>query len=155
MPKKIGKKEALTFLKSEKMGVISSIDQANKHPSSAAVYYFTDDKLNVYLVTNISTRKYKNFGKNNRASFCVFSEKKSKEIQAEGEVELITKTIQRSNVMAKITEIAEKSTGTWPLIGYLPENTLVAIKFTTNWMRYTFFDKKAPNHEKAQYVQII
>lgn len=98
------KSEALSFLMSQKGGVISTVGENG--PESAFVFYDADEDFSIYFATSINSRKYKNIKNNNKVAFVVYTIEPPKTIQIEGEIVEVSDKEVLKNSLANYVDVA-------------------------------------------------
>ena len=130
------KSGALTFLKNNKVAVIST--SSNNEPHAAAVYYIVDDEFNLYFVTDPSSRKAQDIKTNNKVAIVVGAGPEISTVQGGGEaIEEISKTVEiLNNISAKLDS---NESHHWPIIKLNPK-TLTCYKVKFSWLNWLNMD---------------
>ena len=131
------KKYVLDFLKSQKIGVVSTVLGAQ--PQSANVYYTTDESLNIYFITPVNCRKYFNIQSNNKVSFVVGTENPPQTVQVDGTAEVVTDQNTINTVTANYYAALVKNNQPIPVTKLDVTGGLVVYKITPRWMRWSDF----------------
>lgn len=100
-------KDHITYLRSQIIAVVSTIDKETKKPQSATVFYWINDvhrgEFNLYFVTRRYTRKFHNLMSDPSVSVVVGTGFDPLTVQLEGEAELVESQDGLQN-MAELTE---------------------------------------------------
>ncbi len=130
------KEEALSFLMSQKGGVISTVSDAS--PESAYVFYDADEDFSVYFVTVLDSRKHLNIQKNNNVSFVVSSVNPPQTVQIQGEAFVVEDKEVLKNALANYIDIATyQMKNKAPLTKMNIDEGMVVYKIDPNWVRWS------------------
>jgi uncharacterized pyridoxamine 5'-phosphate oxidase family protein len=154
MPREI-KKDVLAFLHNSLLGVVATIS-AEGLPSAATVHMLVDDSLNVYFVTQRSSRKFQNIMRQPKVAMVIGTELDPRTVQIEGVAELLGIDLDGLSQQIGRPGIADiykgaLPEGPFPYFKVKKENTAI-FKVAPTWMRYMELDH---NIDKNIYYQII
>lgn len=132
------------------LGVISTVATDGK-PEAAAVYFASDEHLNIFFITRAQSRKYKNLMQNPHAAFVVVSEHPSKTLQIEGTVGVVTDPHEQRIFFPELIALATGS-NFLPPISQLPEGEVVFMKLSPRWARLGDFEVP---HDDGTFEEVI
>jgi uncharacterized pyridoxamine 5'-phosphate oxidase family protein len=148
------RKNALTFLKNHKLGVLSTVTEGD--PSGAVIYYVVNDDLTVYFLTHVESNKYQHLKTYPTAALTIFDEALQATVQMTGEVHEATDDDEQNVAFQRLAIIHPPSTASWaPPISKMKDDSLIAVmKLTPDFMQYADYIGSARSGGKAP-VQII
>ncbi|MEK7579518.1 MAG: pyridoxamine 5'-phosphate oxidase family protein [Patescibacteria group bacterium] len=129
------------FLKADtdKLGVIATVSGEEKS-ESAFVYYTFDEKLNIYLLTHLESRKHKNIMAHPDVSFAVAFTNPPQTIQIEGHASIVTDAHDVHEFFSKLVEmVAAKSV--IPPVSKMNMGEVVFVKIEPTWVRFGDFSR--------------
>lgn len=144
------KNNAIEFLHSKKLAVVSTLTEDNE-PQGATVFYVVDDNLDFYFVTRKQTRKFKNIQNNPKVGIVVGAELAPATIQIQGKAELLENSEVEKVVKGMLGKFDFIETYLGPFIS-IPGMDFAVFRVKINWMRYLYFDFKKMSEN---YCQII
>jgi len=125
------KQKILDFLKTQTLGVVSTIDANEDKPESAEVAFSETENLEVIFGTLNDARKFLNLKKNNRVAFVIGWDEVT--VQYEGAAREITDA-------KELKECQERHVAKNPYSEkYVYDEREVFYKVTPKWIRYTDF----------------
>jgi nitroimidazol reductase NimA-like FMN-containing flavoprotein (pyridoxamine 5'-phosphate oxidase superfamily) len=130
------KSEALSFLMSQKGGVISTIGESG--PESAFVFYDADEDFSIYFATSVNSRKNNNIKLNNKVAFVVQTIDPPKTIQIEGEIFEVQDKEVLKNSLANYVDVASYGMkGNAPVTKIDSVENFIMYKIKPNWIRWS------------------
>ncbi len=130
------KDEALSFLMSQKGGVISTVSEIG--PESAYVFYDADEDFSIYFVTVLDSRKHHNIQKNNNVSFVVSTVNPPQTVQIQGEAFEVQDREVLKNALANYIDIATyQMKNHAPLTKMSIDNGMIVYKIEPKWVRWS------------------
>lgn len=132
--------EALNFLGSHELGVLSSIERTGL--ISGAVVYYTLRENCIYFMTKIKTRKADNVLGNQHIAFTIFDEVKLQTMQISGIVEAETNEVTRREVAQSLIRqrYYENGQSLPPITKIASGSELLTFKITPTKYSYTDFN---------------
>lgn len=124
------------------LGVVSTVNEKGG-PDSAVVYFHFDKNINIYFMSQVDNRKYKNILKNPNVAFVTYSEHPAKTIQMEGVATPITDKSEKEACLELLKETATESCPLPPIHQIkeiLSGSDIAVIKITPSWARLGDFD---------------
>lgn len=147
------RRDALSFLKNHKVGVLASVSAEGK-PQASTVFYVTDDNFNIYILTLVNTRKYKAIDAHPEVAFTVYTPQVPQTLQLEG---MATDLMNDPEAPKKKDELfAALNSNPWfyaPITKLDPaESAIIWIRPTwVRWADYAF----APQGSDQVFKQIL
>lgn len=129
------KKTLLDFLKTQLLGVISTVDSVNNKPEAAMVGFSETDELEIIFGTFNDTRKFANLQKNSHVAFVISSDTVT--VQYEG----IAKMAEGNQTDEYRTIHLTKNPRAQKVSHHLKQQFF---KVTPTWIRYTNVTTKPP-----------
>lgn len=149
------KKEALDFLKSQKVAVIATA--FNGEPYAATMYYSVDDDFNFYFLTRSDTSKFLNNLDNSRTAIVIGFGPKHITVQACGSAAGVE--VDPHNLIGKFKELQEREGfAGWPvnLVEEYKERKLFGFKLVP--MTLTFLnldDERYPSSRGPKFHLVM
>ncbi len=133
-------KDALTFLKGNKTGVLGTVS-AEGWPRVSLLFYVSDDEFNIYLMTLSDSRKYTDILKNPKVAFTVASVDTPQTIQIEGTAEIMEPENTEEEHLSHLVELMTANTRFYSPATKLSSGGGAAklIKITPSWIRWGDF----------------
>ncbi len=132
------KDEALGFLNSQPVGILSTVNEGQ--PQSAFVHYICSPEFVIYFMTLKNSRKHMNVQANHHVAFTVGTLNPPKTVQLEGVVELVTDTEELKNFTSGYMDIVLKNEHYAPPITKLnAADGSVVYKIVPSWVRWSDF----------------
>jgi general stress protein 26 len=135
------KQKILNFLKKQKLGVISTVNNKTNKPESALIAYTEDENLCIYFQTGKHTRKAQNLKTNQHVSLVIGTDIKDHiTVQYEGDVkQLMT---QKEIDFCQKMFVAKDSPTTEE---YFNHPTAIFFKITPTWIGCSDYSGKEPD----------
>jgi general stress protein 26 len=147
------KKEALEFLMSQKVGVLSTI--ADGKPHGAHVNYVVDENLDIYFITPIGSGKQKHISSNKNVAFTVGTAKPPKTVQVEGEAEAVTDDATIKAVVAQyVDDSTENNKNPVPLGKLDKPDGVIMYRIRPLWLKWSDFTDSKEKGKKTSVVII-
>jgi general stress protein 26 len=132
------KKDAVEFLMSQKVGVLSTT--SNNQPQSSYIYYIADEDLSIYFATVVNSRKHDNLQVDDKVAFTVGTIKPPVTVQIEGIAEVVVDKDTIKAVTANYYDVAvENAHYPVPITKLDVRNGLVVYRIKPTWLRYSDF----------------
>jgi len=123
------KRQILTYLKSQKLAVISTVNSQSNAPESALIAFVEDENLCIYFQTGRHTRKAQNLQHNPNISMVFGLSLEDKfTIQFEGRAERLTELQEIQDCKKKFIDKDS------PAIKYLENPTSIFYKIHPTWI---------------------
>ena len=150
------KNVAIEFIESHPLGVVS-VNREGKPPHSAAVFFVTDSKADLYFLTKSGTEKYQDILADDKVSVVFSDLNAQKTLQAEGKAYEVTAeggTIEE--VYKKLSQIKPPGRNDWlPPIFKIEAGDYVVIAIEPNWMRLGDFGSTSGAKTDDAFLTII
>lgn len=130
--------EALTSL-NQHVGVISTVSE-DKRPESAVVYFTFDKDLNVFFLTRMGSRKYKNISRDADVAFVTHSGYPIQTFQLKGKASDITDPKEQEKVFTELFTLAKQQSFGEPPIEQMMNSELAVMKIIPTWARFGNYD---------------
>jgi uncharacterized pyridoxamine 5'-phosphate oxidase family protein len=129
------KATALEFLSQNKVGVVATVSP-DSIPQAALVYYIFRPERELYFMTKMSARKYKNLVKNNRIGIVIGTMDAPITVQLQGTASRIEDAEAEAHMLEKLLQTANGGSGAWPAVVRMPgKEAPVVFKVTLDWMQ--------------------
>jgi general stress protein 26 len=143
--------QSLQSLK-QHLGVISTVSEDGK-VESAVVYFSFDEELNLYFLTRMGSRKYKNIFHNPVVSFIAYSEHPAQTFQFEGKASIVSDPGEQGKAFTDVyINIAKKESNN-PPVSQNMDSGLAVMKISPIWARFSDYDPLRKGEEKFQEVK--
>jgi general stress protein 26 len=129
------RKDALSFLKRHKTGVLATAGHDNI-PHASPVHYFADDAFNVYFLTLPSSNKYKSLSAHPQVAFTVMREDAPQVIQMEGMAKDISLDAEAKEKKDEIRKVLNSNPFFPAPITKLDHEQSVLIWVRPTWIRW-------------------
>ena len=145
--------DALHFLRSQRLGVISGVKE-NGTPHSALIYYVASPTFSIYFFTKTNTKKYETFQKNPIAAFVVGSSDFPQVIQMEGTIRVVPREEQDPSMISELlTTVSSNPMYPAPLVR-MDDAEVVLMELKPTWLRWADFAFGRPNNNEI-FFEII
>lgn len=147
------KAKALDFLKSQRVAVVSTVDEKGD-PQSAAVTFLIDDEFNIFFVTRKKSRKFANIIRNPRVAVVVgFDPEHPSTIQMHGNAKISEEN--RITTLLKFSQALISREKWWPLLKVAGLD-FVVMEVKIDWARWLNLDADAHDENfQENYSEII
>lgn len=134
--------EALAFLRSNDVGVLSSSDKKGI-VHGAVVYYVVDERHQIYILTKADTTKARNVIAHNQVALTVFDANKAQTLQIQGSAVIETDEKTKRHIFNTIMK-PHKYNGEYqlPPVAWLDAGMFVIITIVTQSVNFSDFSKK-------------
>jgi general stress protein 26 len=132
------RRDALTFLKSHKTGVLSTLSPEG-HPRARTIYYSCDDAFNIFFITLTDTRKVKDITAHEQVAFVVSAEDVPQTLQLEGTAEDQTEVAVLDENIAEITKHWLSNTAYRAPLTHFDPGIIRYYRITPTWVRWGDF----------------
>lgn len=130
-----------SFLRTQKLCVISTINLIQATPESALIAFVEDEELNLYFQTSRETRKAKNLELNRNVSFVIGSqENPATTVQYEGAARQLINDDEIAACKQRFLAKASPST-----LAHLEKPTTIFFRVTPTWIGYSDYSQGKPN----------
>jgi general stress protein 26 len=126
------------FVKSHTKAVIATVDQTNQ-PSTSMIFYFIDNKNDLYFVTKSLTTKSENLKHNNKSSITIVSNEKPITVSIEGVVVEIEDQKKRDEIMQEVFKLSYSELHDYAPIIKLHKGSFIVMKFVPKLAKMTDF----------------
>ncbi len=127
--------DALAFLKRNKTGVLATMaGDYNLHASM--VYYTADDDFNIYILTQIDSRKYKALQQHPQVAFTISSSEIPQTLQIEGMAMDISLDEEEGKKRDELFDILNSNPQFYAPITKLDPSELVMVWIRPTWIRW-------------------
>lgn len=134
-------KEALKFMRSKDIAVLSSIDRTGNLYGSP-VYFVIDQENNFYILTKDKTDKVKNISGNSQVALTIFEEYKAKTLSIQGIANYETDQKIIGYVFNEIVKPREYNGNVkLPPVTYIKDGDFKVIKITPTSAKYSDYSK--------------
>lgn len=141
------------FCAKNNLGVLATCSTKNDLLASALYYYF-DEKFNLFCVTKVDTSKFKNIKKNPNVAFAVADEPAQLTLQLQGSAAVIksgTKDFEKA--LSSIASMANDASGVWtPVIAKLQRGNYVVMKIKPKFLRFADYTQ---SKEENIFTQVV
>ena len=134
-------KKIVEFIKVHPLGVLGTVSVTGE-PFGAAVYFGTDDELNLYFITKSETQKNKNIVENTLVSMTFADEASEQTVEAGGEVSVIMNNEQRHEAIAALSQVKHASNDWLPPLPKIDAGYYIVYKVTPSYARLISYDNK-------------
>ncbi len=143
------------FLKKHQFGVLSTAGKAGT-AWGAAVYFVTDDDLNIYFVTRVGTFKYKNIESQPFAALTVTEGEAQVTVQLSGEVSRLPINKYMDIFFDKFAAMRPEGDYHWaPPIDKVHEGNYMPLQLTPSHLQYADYGKRRIEVHGNYIEQII
>lgn len=140
--------EALRFMKEHQAGVLATVGEDGQ-PHASAVYYTSDEKFNLYFLTQSSSRKAEALRANPKVAFTIGSQNVPQTLQIEGIAEEVRYQETRDEKAAQLAEVLmSASTYFAPVTKLNPADTVI-IWIQPKWIRWADYATQASGNENV------
>lgn len=140
------------FLKQHQMGVLSTAGESGT-AWGAAVYFVTDDDLNIYFVTRAGTFKYKNIKTNPFAALTVVDAEAQITVQLSGEVSQLPVGKYMDVFFDKFAAMRPEGDYHWaPPIDKVHEGNYMPLQLKPSHLQYADYGKRRIE-AKGDYIE--
>ncbi len=129
------RKDALSFLKHHKTGVLATV-AASGEPHASMVYYTADDEFNIYLLTLINSRKFAALQANPKVAFTVSMPGVPQTLQIEGVAMDISLDDDVKDKMPGLMEVLNSNNWFYGPITKLDPKERVVVWIKPTWVRW-------------------
>ncbi|HEY4502046.1 MAG TPA: pyridoxamine 5'-phosphate oxidase family protein [Candidatus Paceibacterota bacterium] len=129
------RKDALSFLRHHKTGVLATIAPSGE-PHASMVYYTADDDFNVYILTLIDSRKFAAIQANPKAAFTVSMPDVPQTLQIEGVAMDISLDEEAKEKMGGLVDVLNSNNWFYGPIIKLDPKERVIIWLKPSWVRW-------------------
>lgn len=134
--------EAVNFLRSHDIGVLSTVDR-NGNLHGATVYYYLDATNYIYFVTKAGTQKAQDVFTNQQVAFTVFDQPKAQTAQIQGMAEIVTNPGERQSLLNFFTQPRDYEGQLLPPpISTVHEESYMAVRITITNAKFTDYGTK-------------
>lgn len=135
--------EAITFLQSQEIAVLSSADKAGV-VYGAVVYYVTDEQHRIYSLTKADTTKARNIIAHNRVALTIFDAVNDQTLQLQGTAKIETDEKIKRHIFDQIMKPHKYSRGyKLPPVAWIDAGMFVIVTVTPTSGNYSDFSKKS------------
>lgn len=156
MPDQSKKSEALSFLKTQRVAVLGTIDEAG-YAHMTPMYFGVDDDFNFYFITHSKTKKMLNIERTKSASILIFNQEQFKVVQGKGltlEVNDIDKFKAILKILPKLDFHAFKFE--WPPpINKFTEGEIIAVHLQPQELYYGDFASSTSGVDGNFFAKIV
>lgn len=129
------RKDALSFLKHHKVGVLATVSgQGEAHASM--VNYVADDQFNVYIITLINSRKFKAIEAHPQVAFTIASHNVPQTLQMEGMAMDISLDEEAAKKKAELMDSLNSNPWFYGPISKLDPDDTVIVWIKPTWVRW-------------------
>lgn len=132
------RRDALSFLKSRKTGVLATVSR-EWEPHASAVHYAADDNFNIYILTLINSRKYDALSAHPQVAFTVLTEDVPQTLQIEGMAADISLSGEAQARKDELFEVLNRNPFFYAPIEKLDPSTSAIIWIQPKWIRWADF----------------
>jgi uncharacterized pyridoxamine 5'-phosphate oxidase family protein len=134
------KKAAYRFLKSHRLGVLSTVE--GDQPHAAYMYYVANKDFSLYMVMSVATKKHFDMQQNHKVAFTVGTANPPCTIQLEGISETVSEPREIITTIDRYTHIAlHASHYTLPITSTVRDNGLMVYKIQPTRVKWSDFSK--------------
>lgn len=149
---------AYKFLSVHRVATLATI-AVNGPPDLATIYYIVDEDLNLYFMTRIESRKYRNLKEQPMLSMVITDEGTMETIQLTGMSERIENFKDESAVLSKLW-VADYAEQHWPgpavkLYEAGHSAQLAVTKIIPTEMTYASFERQDKGNYKSFFLSVI
>lgn len=129
------RKDALSFLKNHKVGVLATVSGAgNVHASM--VNYVADDEFNIYIITLINSRKFKAIEEHPQVAFTIAIPSIPQTLQMEGVAIDISLDEEAGNKKAELLDVLNFNPWFYGPMSKLDLEDTVIVWIKPTWVRW-------------------
>lgn len=129
------RKDALSFLKHHKTGVLATV-AASGEPHASMVFYTADDNFNIYILTLINSRKFAALEANPKVAFTVSMPHVPQTLQIEGIAMDITLDEEAKEKTPILLEVLNSNNWFYGPISKLDPKDTVVVWIKPTWIRW-------------------
>lgn len=137
---------ATTFLRSNRLGVLSTISRSTSQPQSAVVYYLFDAG-SIYFVSDYKSKKITNIRSSTQVALCIFDEPHLITMQIEGQAQEVQEENIKIEIPKKILKVIksiEHQTATYelpPVVLLSAEGSMTVVRIFPFTFTYSYFSE--------------
>ncbi len=131
----LARKDALSFLKSHKIGVLATLSP-DGIPHASTIYYASDEDLNIYFLTLISTRKYAALQAHPQVAFTISAPDVPQTLQIEGMAMDITLDEEAAKKKDELFQALNSNPWFYGPLTKLDPATSVVVWIRPTWIRW-------------------
>ena len=129
------RKDALSFLKHHKTGVLATVAPSGE-PHASMVYYTTDDNFNVYILTLIDSRKFAAIQANPKVAFTVSMPDVPQTLQIEGVAMDISLDDESKDKLPGLIDVLNSNNWFYGPITKLDPKERIVLWIKPSWIRW-------------------
>lgn len=129
------RKDALSFLKSHKVGVIATVS-GHGQPHASMVHYVADNSFNVYFITPTQSRKFRAIEEQPKVAFTVAIPDIPQTLQIEGVAMDISLDEDAAKKKQEIFEVLNSNPWFYGPIAKLDPQEAVVVWIRPGWVRW-------------------
>jgi len=133
--------QAKKFAQKNVLATIATVNVDTFVPEAAIVYYWYDNRNNIYLATLRESRKITNIETNDNVAIVIGNENSGKTLQFEGTSQILTdskETVSVLEILHKNIKEHQPHLILWPMLQLHPQG-ICLMKVTISWFRFSSF----------------
>ena len=143
------------FLKSNHMGILSTVTEEGK-PWGSAIFFVVDEDFNIFFVTRMETFKYQNMDKNSYAALTVADHETLTTVQLSGKITRVPAENYMDVIFNKLAAIEPKGKSDWtPPLMKVHKGDYIPLQLTPSTLQYADYSTRSSDIDHEYIEKII